>query len=139
VLQQKMAGLLETGVSFSLDDFGTGYSSLSYIRRFPIAKIKIDRSFVSELPQSNNSVAIIRAVTALSESLGIRTNAEGVENQEQADALRLLGCNEGQGYFFGKPEPGADIARRLREGRTAKGRSIRAGLRRGAAAESLTG
>ncbi len=92
------------GVSFALDDFGTGYSSLNYIRKFPIGKIKIDRSFVSDMPLNHELAAIVSAVAALARSLDIRLNAEGVETREQLDLLRLLGCAEGQGYLFGKPE-----------------------------------
>jgi EAL domain-containing protein (putative c-di-GMP-specific phosphodiesterase class I) len=98
------------GVSFSLDDFGTGYSSLNYLRKFQVDKIKLDRSFVSGLPQDPESVAIVRAVCALAQELGIRINAEGVERSEQIASLRLLGCQEGQGYLLGKPQTAQDIA-----------------------------
>ena len=104
-----IAALQELGVSFSLDDFGTGYSSLSYIRKFPVAKLKIDKSFVDGLPFDKQSVAIVRAMTALAGSLDIRVNAEGIETADQVAALRLLGCNEGQGYLFSKPRPAAEI------------------------------
>jgi diguanylate cyclase (GGDEF)-like protein/PAS domain S-box-containing protein len=97
--------LLGMGVRFALDDFGTGYSSLTYIHKFPIAKVKIDRSFVSEIVMSQEAAAIVRAVAALTRSLDIRLNAEGIEAREQLDLLRLLGCAEGQGYLFGKPGP----------------------------------
>ncbi len=105
--------LCDMGVSFALDDFGTGYSSLSYIRRFPIAKIKIDRSFVSEMPLNQELAAIVSAVAALARSLDIRLNAEGIETRDQLDRLRLLGCAEGQGYLFGKPEPQEEATRRV--------------------------
>jgi len=98
------------GVRISLDDFGTGYSSLSYLRSFPFDKIKIDRSFVSELATREDSVAIIRAVTGLGRSLGIVTTAEGVENDAQLDLLRREGCTQAQGYLFSKPRPAADVA-----------------------------
>ncbi|MCK1625825.1 EAL domain-containing protein [Bradyrhizobium sp. 160] len=98
------------GVRISLDDFGTGYSSLSYLRSFPFDKIKIDRSFVSELATREDSIAIIRAVTGLGRSLGIVTTAEGVENDAQLELLRREGCTQAQGYLFSKPRPACDIA-----------------------------
>lgn len=97
------------GVRISLDDFGTGYSSLSYLRSFPFDKIKIDRSFVSELATREDSMAIIRAVTGLGRSLGIITTAEGVENDAQLDLLRREGCTQVQGYLFSKPRPASDV------------------------------
>jgi diguanylate cyclase (GGDEF)-like protein len=98
------------GVRISLDDFGTGYSSLSYLRSFPFDKIKIDRSFVSELATREDSVAIIRAVTGLGRSLGIVTTAEGVENDAQLELLRREGCTQAQGYLFSKPRPACEVA-----------------------------
>ena len=97
------------GVSFVLDDFGTGYSSLAYIRKFPIDKIKIDRSFVTEIPMNPESVAIVRAVAALADSLGLRLIAEGIETAEQVKFLRLLGCHEGQGYLYAQPLAARDF------------------------------
>ncbi|MGY4503438.1 diguanylate cyclase (GGDEF)-like protein [Bradyrhizobium sp. GM24.11] len=101
------------GVRISLDDFGTGYSSLSYLRSFPFDKIKIDRSFVSELATREDSVAIIRAVTGLGRSLGIVTTAEGVENDAQLELLRREGCTQAQGYLFSQPRPASDVAMML--------------------------
>ncbi|MBR0957383.1 bifunctional diguanylate cyclase/phosphodiesterase [Bradyrhizobium japonicum] len=101
------------GVRISLDDFGTGYSSLSYLRSFPFDKIKIDRSFVSELATREDSMAIIRAVTSLGRSLGIVTTAEGVENDVQLELLRREGCTQAQGYLFSKPRPASDVAMML--------------------------
>ncbi|MCK1395691.1 EAL domain-containing protein [Bradyrhizobium sp. 1] len=98
------------GVRISLDDFGTGYSSLSYLRSFPFDKIKIDRSFVSELATRQDSMAIIRAVTGLGRSLGIVTTAEGVENDAQLELLRREGCTQVQGYLFSMPRPASDVA-----------------------------
>jgi diguanylate cyclase (GGDEF)-like protein len=97
------------GVRISLDDFGTGYSSLSYLRSFPFDKIKIDRSFISELATRDDSVAIVRAVTGLGKSLGIVTTAEGVETEAQFDLLRLEGCTQVQGYLFSPPRPAAEV------------------------------
>ena len=100
--------LRELGVRISMDDFGTGYSSLSYLRSFPFDKIKIDQSFVRDLSQSEDSMAIIRAVTGLGNSLGMTTTGEGVETQIELDYLRQEGCTEAQGYFFSKPLPAKD-------------------------------
>jgi diguanylate cyclase (GGDEF)-like protein len=101
------------GVRISLDDFGTGYSSLSYLRSFPFDKIKIDRSFVTDLATREDSMAIVRAVTGLGKSLGIVTTAEGVETDTQFDLLRQEGCTQAQGYLFSPPRPAADVAKML--------------------------
>jgi diguanylate cyclase (GGDEF)-like protein/PAS domain S-box-containing protein len=97
------------GLKISLDDFGTGYSSLSYLRSFPFDKIKIDRSFVSELASSKDSLAIVRAVTGLGKSLGIVTTAEGVETDAQLEMLCREGCTQAQGYLISKPRPIAEV------------------------------
>jgi diguanylate cyclase (GGDEF)-like protein/PAS domain S-box-containing protein len=102
--------LREIGVRISMDDFGTGYSSLSYLRCFPFDKIKIDRSFVSELSERPDCVAIIRAVAGLGMSLGIATTAEGIETPEQLERVRAEGCTEVQGYLFSAPRPASEIA-----------------------------
>jgi len=101
------------GVRISLDDFGTGYSSLSYLRSFPFDKIKIDRSFVTELATRDDSMAIVRAVTGLGKSLGIVTTAEGVETEAQFDLLRREGCTQVQGYLFSPPRPAAEVEKML--------------------------
>ncbi|WP_416357552.1 EAL domain-containing protein [Aureimonas phyllosphaerae] len=95
--------LLALGVTFALDDFGTGYSSLGYLHRFPIAKIKIDRSFVTDIPGNRHSMAVLRSVVVLADGLSIRTIAEGIETGQQAEILGELGCGEGQGYLYAKP------------------------------------
>ncbi|MGY3616477.1 EAL domain-containing protein [Bradyrhizobium sp. USDA 10063] len=103
------------GIRISLDDFGTGYSSLSYLRSFPFDKIKIDRSFVSDLATREDSMAIVRAVTGLGKSLGIVTTAEGVETDAQFDLLRREGCTQAQGYLFSAPRPAAEVEKILAE------------------------
>jgi diguanylate cyclase (GGDEF)-like protein/PAS domain S-box-containing protein len=101
------------GVHISMDDFGTGYSSLAYLQKFPFDKIKIDRSFVKDLSERPQSIAIIRAVTAMSISLGMKTTAEGVETEEELQTLKEEGCTEVQGYLFSKPVPAAQAAKLL--------------------------
>ena len=102
--------LRELGVSISMDDFGTGYSSLSYLRSFPFDKIKIDRSFVKDLAERPDCVAIVRAISGLGRSLNITTTAEGVETEDQLDWLRAEGCNEVQGFLFSAARPASEIA-----------------------------
>ena len=93
------------GVQISMDDFGTGYSSLSSLRRFPFDKIKIDQSFIRNLDDSNDCLAIVRAVLGLGRSLGMRVVAEGVETEQQYALLHQEGCEQLQGYLFSRPEP----------------------------------
>jgi diguanylate cyclase (GGDEF)-like protein/PAS domain S-box-containing protein len=105
--------LRELGVRISMDDFGTGYSSLSYLRSFPFDKIKIDRSFVKDLAERPDCVAIVRAISGLGRSLNITTTAEGVETIDQFDWLRAEGCNEVQGFLFSAARPAAEVAQLL--------------------------
>ena len=93
------------GVRISMDDFGTGYSSLSYLRRFPFDKIKIDQSFIRNLSEREDCIAIVRAVIGLGRSLGMSVTAEGVETEEQFQLLRAEGCTQVQGYLFSPPRP----------------------------------
>jgi diguanylate cyclase (GGDEF)-like protein len=101
--------LRDLGVRISMDDFGTGYSSMSYLRSFPFDKIKIDQSFVRGLPDNVESIAIVRAVIGLSNSLGMTVTAEGVETKEQATQLAREACTELQGYLFNEPLCAAEI------------------------------
>jgi diguanylate cyclase (GGDEF)-like protein/PAS domain S-box-containing protein len=101
--------LSQEGVRIALDDFGTGYASLSHLKQFPVDILKIDRSFVRDLADNPNDTAILLAVLHLGRSLGIKTVAEGIETQVQADFLRAQGCDMGQGYLFGKAAPRGDI------------------------------
>jgi diguanylate cyclase (GGDEF)-like protein len=102
--------LRELGARISMDDFGTGYSSLRYLRSFPFDKIKIDQSFVRDMVERPDCVAIVRAVAGLGLSLGIATTAEGVETQAQLQRVRAEGCTEVQGYLFSRPIPASGIA-----------------------------
>ncbi|ANU07464.1 putative bifunctional diguanylate cyclase/phosphodiesterase [Paraurantiacibacter namhicola] len=105
-LLHKIRGL---GVKIALDDFGTGYSSLNYLRSFPFDKIKIDRCFVSDIADRDDSDAIVDAVVSLAGKLNMRTTAEGVENDEQLAKLRLTGCTQVQGFLFSKARPAAEL------------------------------
>jgi EAL domain-containing protein (putative c-di-GMP-specific phosphodiesterase class I) len=93
------------GVSVALDDFGTGYSSLDILRTFPFDKIKLDRSFTEELESDHRSLAVVRAILALAKSLGIPVLAEGIETMNQLSLLKDEACDEGQGFYLGRPAP----------------------------------
>jgi diguanylate cyclase (GGDEF)-like protein len=101
--------LKNLGVGIAMDDFGTGYSSLSYLRSFPFDKIKIDQSFVRDLGKKSDSIAIIRAVTGMCDSMGVAATAEGVETEQQLAMLNAERCTEVQGYLVSRPRPARDV------------------------------
>ena len=106
--------LHELGVSISIDDFGTGYSSLTYVKNFPVNRLKIDQCFIRDLPSDPSDAAIVRAIVSLGHSLELGVVAEGVESAEQLAHLKTEGCDEVQGYYFGKPMPAEDFVRLVR-------------------------
>ena len=114
---RRIADLHALGVRIALDDFGSGYSNLGYLQRFPLDKLKIDRSFVTALGTSANGGVIIQAIVALGRALGLTVVVEGVETEQQRVLLRLAGCDEMQGYLFAKPAPAKAIDRLLAQGR----------------------
>jgi EAL domain-containing protein (putative c-di-GMP-specific phosphodiesterase class I) len=97
------------GIHLSIDDFGTGYSSLSYLRRYPIDRIKIDRAFIADLAGNPEGEALVEAIIAMGRSFKLKVTAEGVENSDQLYFLRQRGCDEAQGFFFGRPLPAAEL------------------------------
>jgi diguanylate cyclase (GGDEF)-like protein/PAS domain S-box-containing protein len=105
----KLNGLKRLGVRLAIDDFGTGYSSLSYLQRFPVDILKIDRSFVERLLHGSNEAALVRTIIALSRILGLRTIAEGVDDERQRKQLVSLGCDAAQGFLFGRPMAAREI------------------------------
>jgi EAL domain-containing protein (putative c-di-GMP-specific phosphodiesterase class I) len=105
--------LRDLSVHLSVDDFGTGYSSLAYLRRFPVDKLKVDRSFVSGLGEDESDSAIVAAVINLAHTLGLEAVAEGVETPEQLAGLRSLGCDLAQGFYMSRPVPSEQLGELL--------------------------
>ena len=108
-----MLELKTLGVAFAVDDFGTGYSSLSYLKRFPIDILKVDKSFVDDVGDPTRDSALAQAIVQLGKSLNLETVAEGVEQAEQVEGLRAIGCQYGQGFFFAYPVSSDDMDKAL--------------------------
>ena len=111
---RKLHAIREMGVEVAIDDFGTGYSSLSYIAKLPINSLKIDRAFIINMTSSADDLSIVSAIISLAHSLNLRVIAEGVETNEQAKLLRLLKCDEIQGFLFSPGVPAEQIEEFLR-------------------------
>ncbi|MBF0234299.1 MAG: EAL domain-containing protein, partial [Desulfamplus sp.] len=111
-----MEDLKNLGISLSIDDFGTGYSSLSYLKSFPVNTLKIDRSFVMDIPEDKDDMAITSTIISMAHSLGLEVVAEGVETRIQADFLRARGCTCVQGYLFSPPVPEEKLLELLKKG-----------------------
>lgn len=109
IVMRTLTNLRDSGIRISLDDFGTGYSSLSYLHRFPITRIKIDKSFVQQLPTDIGSASIVRAIAQLGASLQMKTTAEGIETDEQMAFITEHGCNDVQGFLFSRPISASSI------------------------------
>ena len=120
--------LTEQGINLALDDFGTGYSALSYLRRFPIDRIKIDRSFVNDIDTNQSDAALARAIVGMAHGLNMQVVAEGVETDAQLDLLKRYGCDEAQGYLLAKPMAAANISALAPEGRKQPDITTAAGL-----------
>jgi EAL domain-containing protein (putative c-di-GMP-specific phosphodiesterase class I) len=112
---EKAQDLRAMGVNLSIDDFGTGYSSISYLQRFPFSDLKIDRSFVKDIPSNADNVEITKAIITMARGLNVEVVAEGVESQAQLDFLARSGCDRAQGFLIAHALPAAEIERRLRE------------------------
>ncbi|MBW2186749.1 MAG: EAL domain-containing protein [Deltaproteobacteria bacterium] len=106
---ERLHQLHDLGIRLALDDFGTGYSSLSYLKYFPLDQLKIDKSFVDDLPHGVNDCKMVTAIIQMGRGLGFNLLAEGVENEEQLLCLKELGCDQYQGYHFSQPVPAADF------------------------------
>jgi len=113
-IMRRLHALRQAGIQLAIDDFGTGYSSMSYLKTFPVNSLKIDRSFVRDLPQNAEDAAITKAIIAMAKSLKMEVVAEGIETSEQNDFLRAHGCDKSQGYYYSRPVPAAQIVPLLR-------------------------
>ncbi len=112
---EKLRALRALGIGIAIDDFGVGYSSLSYLARLPVDALKIDRSFVVSITDDSAQATVVRSIVSLAQSLRVKVIAEGVETEEQARMLALLGCDQLQGYLFNRPLPASEVASLLQK------------------------
>jgi EAL domain-containing protein (putative c-di-GMP-specific phosphodiesterase class I) len=115
---ESMKDISELGIAFALDDFGTGYSSLSYLQKLPLQYLKIDKSFVDEIMDNKQSANVTKTIVSMAKINNLVTIAEGVENKEQMQFLKDIGCDQIQGYYFSKPLNQKDFLNLLREDKT---------------------
>jgi diguanylate cyclase (GGDEF)-like protein len=115
VMFEVLGELQKMGVKLAIDDFGTGYSSLNYLKRIPVTKLKIDRTFIQDLAEGSDDAAITTAIINMAKCLKLKVTAEGVERQAQLSQLRKYGCDEAQGYFFGQPLSATEVTKELIE------------------------
>jgi EAL domain-containing protein (putative c-di-GMP-specific phosphodiesterase class I) len=120
-VEQSLAAVTRLGVRLALDDFGTGYSSLNYLRRYPVHTVKLDRSFLDEVPQNDPAGALVESVITMAHTLGKRVTAEGVETGEQLDFLRTRGCDSAQGFYLARPMSAAALTEILESHRPGSG------------------
>ena len=110
-----LQALREVGVRIALDDFGTGYSGLYHLRELELDTIKIDRTFVGQMLEKPQEARIVKAIVSLGHALGLKTTAEGIQSEDTVGRLLKLGCDTGQGYLFGQPQPASVVTEALRE------------------------
>ena len=115
--ERTLAGLKALGMHLSIDDFGTGYSSLSYLRRFPVDTVKIDKTFIDGLGTDPHDSALVAAILAMADALGLSVIAEGVETRDQLVALKRFNCQRAQGFYLARPMPAAGILEIIDEAR----------------------
>jgi EAL domain-containing protein (putative c-di-GMP-specific phosphodiesterase class I) len=113
---QKLRAIRDMGLSIAIDDFGTGYSSLGYLAKLPVHSLKIDRSFIATMADEPDTMTLVSTIISLAHSLRLKVCAEGVETEEQAKVLRLLRCDEMQGYLISRPVPDAELRAMLQAG-----------------------
>jgi EAL domain-containing protein (putative c-di-GMP-specific phosphodiesterase class I) len=111
--REVMKKLNRLGVRLAIDDFGTGHSSLAYLKQFPVHEVKVDRAFIQGVAESQVDLAIVRAIIDLAQAIGLSAVAEGVEIEDQAAELNMLGCPVGQGFYFSQPLPAGEFGELL--------------------------